>query len=83
MTAMFRTASSSGIGCSAPSRMAREKRSPWIVYWSQGANSRASALWPERSEPSSMRMRVGRSFGALKGISISTRPPVPTSWTRW
>jgi hypothetical protein len=29
---------------------------------------------PEKSRPSSMKRRVGRSVGALKGISISMRP---------
>src|SRR5438270_488992 len=63
---MFFTASSSGMGCSPPSRTAREKRSPWIVYWSHGANSFTSTPEPKTSEPSSMNIRVGRSGGGPK-----------------
>ena len=32
---------------------------------------------PNKSRPSSIKIRVGRSFGALNGISISIRPFVP------
>src|ERR1039458_9978410 len=39
ITAILRSASSSGTGGWPPSRMAREKRSPWIGYWSQGGDS--------------------------------------------
>ena len=35
------------------------------------------------SPPAARRMRVGRSGGMLNGISTSSRPAVPTRWTRW
>src|SRR5579862_3855378 len=77
MTAMLAMPSSRGTGTGVPSRMALENASPCSVYWS--TTGKVSVLIPEkvRSPVESMKMRVGRSGGALKGISISMRPFVP------
>ena len=62
--------------------VARLKASPWSRYWSTTGNSMARAERLPCWLPSSTKMRVGTSGGALKGISISTRPLVPRIWTR-
>jgi len=49
----------------------------WSVYWSAVGKVSVAMPEPEKSRPSSMKRRVGRSVGALKGISISMRPLVP------
>ena len=69
ITSMLQTASSIGVGTAVSLRMAWENRSPWMVYWSQvgmvSVSIRSPCWW---------KIRQGRSCGALKGISISTRP---------
>src|SRR5208282_5046137 len=83
MTAMFAMESSTGTGTCVSSRTALEKASPCSVYWSQAGKVSVAIPPPERSPVASMKMRVGRSGGALTGISISMRPRVPRKWMRW
>src|SRR6266403_1786293 len=83
ITAIFAIASSSGTGTSLPFRIARENASPCTVYWSQTGIDSVRIPPPNTSRPSSIKIRVGLSFGALNGISISIRPFVPKNCIRW
>ena len=51
---MFRIASLIGVGSGLASRIARAKRSPWIVYWSQVSSSTRSTgpelRWTRRAQ---------------------------------
>src|ERR1022692_3819611 len=66
MTAMFLMASTSGTGTSPSPRTACENKSPWMVYWSQTGNVSVWMPAPNRSEPSSTKMRQGWSFPASR-----------------
>ena len=58
------------------------KASPCNPYWSQTGNSSTLAPPPNRSAPLSIRIFVGRSGGALKGIFNLDPPISPTIVTR-
>src|SRR4029077_10548538 len=83
ITAMFAIASSRRTGTSPPSRTARENAFPCSIYWSQIGIVSIRIPPPKTSRPSSIKILVGRSGGALNGISISIRPVVPRNCIRW
>jgi len=53
------------------------------VYRARDLSTGARVALKVNSDPSSMKIRQGRSGGALKGISISILPVVPRICIRW
>jgi hypothetical protein len=80
---MFKTASSSGNSSGVPARIACANASPCSVYWFEISRLSICAEPSPGWLPSSMKIRQGRSAGALNGISTSIRALVPKIWMRW